>query len=144
MIKNTYKITRVRSLLRQGYLNEISLPYYMGLNEFAKLDKNRKLRVLTDPICEKAIREALADAKPNFREYSPLNLRPSPRAEDYRSIDETIQHNASSASIMTLLDYVNYCVHRGGDLAPPSKIYRKEQERDGVLEELERIQSEYF
>jgi hypothetical protein len=115
----------------------------MGLNEFAKLDKNRRLKVLADPICEKAIREALADAKPNFREYSPLNLSPSPRAEECRSIDETIQHNASSASITTLLDYVSYCVHRGGDLAPPSKIYRKEREREGILEELERIQSEY-
>lgn len=143
MAKYIYKITRVRSLLRQGYLNEVSLPYYMGINEFAKLDKNRRLKVLTDPICEKAIREALMDAKPNFDQYSPLNLRPSPRAEEYRSIDKTIQDNASSASITMLLDYVNYCVHREGDLAPPSRIYRKERERDGILEELERLQSNF-
>ena len=135
MTKYTYKIVRVRSLLRQGYLNEISLPYYMGLNEFAKLDKNRRLKVLADPICEKAIREAIADARPNSDKDHPW-IKPNPG-------DEIMARVAQHASVDTLFDLIDYCIRREGDIAPPHRIYRKEWERDGVLEELERVIREF-
>ena len=134
MTKYTYKIVRVRSLLRQGYINEVSLPYYMGLNEFAKLDKNRRLNVFADHICEKAIREAIADARPHSYINFPFTSTPG---------DEILGMVAPYCKTQTLFDLLDYCIRVEGDIAPPHRIYRRERERDGVLEELERVIREF-